>query len=168
MPPRYRRNRRWLTPTSAVLLAVALGFAGFYLGVREEKANATGSGSAPAISRTATTASSSSRSSRGAAAAPAAAGSGGGVTAGTVSRIDGDTAYIKESSGKTVQVNLLPTTAISKSLSVSGHSVRPGDTVAIQGTQGSDGAIKSSSISDSGNTSTTTTSSQTSAASSSG
>jgi hypothetical protein len=134
-----------LTPGSTALLAVALGFVGFYAGVREEKASATGSGSTRASP------------SRSPGAGAATTGSAGGVTAGTVTRVDGDTVYIKDPSGDTVQVKLLSTTAISKSLGVSGHSIRPGDTVAIQGAQVSDGTIKSSSMSDSGNTSTRTT-----------
>jgi hypothetical protein len=58
--------------------------------------------------------------------ASATSGAAGGVAAGTVSRVDGDTLYIKEPSGETVQVKLLSTTTISTSLGVSGHSVRPG------------------------------------------
>lgn len=156
--PLPRRRRRWLTPGSTLLLALTLGFVGFYAGVREEKANATGSGS---------TGSSSPRSlPRAGAATPGAAG---GVTAGTVSRVDGDTLYIKEPSGETVQVKLLSTTSINKSLSISGHSVRPGDTVTVQGTKGSGGTIKSSSIGDSGSTGTrTTTTSQADTSTSSG
>jgi hypothetical protein len=151
------RRRRWLTPGSTAQLAVALGFVGFYAGVREEKANATGA------------ASTRSSPSRSPGAGAATTGTAGGVTAGTVTRVDGGTVYIKGPSGDTVQVKLLPSTAISKSLSVSGHSIRPGDTVAIQGTQGGDGTIKSSSISDSGNTSTrTTTTSQGGTSTSSG
>jgi hypothetical protein len=152
------RRRRWLTPGSAALLAVAVGFVGFYAGVREEKTSATGAGSG------------STRSSAGRSpgAGAATTGTASGVTAGTVTRVDGVTVYIKEPSGDTVQVKLLPSTDVSKSLSVSGHSIRPGDTVAIQGTQGSDGTIKSSSISDSGNTSTPTTTSQAGTSASSG
>ncbi len=151
-----RARRRWFTPTSAALLAIVLGFAGFYAGVREEKANATGSASTPSASRTAPRST------------PGRSSAAGGLAVGIVSRIDGDTVYVKEASGKTVQVKLSSTTAISKSLSVSGHSVRPGDTVSLQGTQ-SGAAIKSSSISDSGDTSTTTTTtSQTGAATSAG
>jgi hypothetical protein len=146
-----RARRRWLTPTSAALLALLIGFAGFYAGVREEKANATGSASTPSASRTAPRST------------PGRSSAAGGLTVGTVSRIDGDTVYVKEASGKTLQVKLSSTTAISKSLSVSGRSVRPGDTVQVQGTQ-SGATIKSSSISDSGDTSTSTTSATTTSA----
>jgi endonuclease YncB( thermonuclease family) len=159
-----RARRRWFTPTSAALLAIVLGFAGFYAGVREEKAQATGTGSTSSISRTAAARSRSARASTGAGTASASAS---GITAGTVTRVDGNTVYVKEASGATVQVKLLATTAIDKTQNVSGHSVRPGDTVTVQGTQGSGGTIKSSSISDSGNTSTATTSTSQSAATSS-
>jgi hypothetical protein len=151
-----RARRRWFTPTSAALLAIVLGFAGFYAGVREEKANATGSASTPSASRTA------------ARSTPSPAAAAGGLTVGTVSRIDGDTVYVKEASGKIVEVKLSSNTTVSKSLSVSGHSVRPGDTVQVQGTQ-SGATLESSSISDSGDTSTTTTTtSQAGAATSAG
>ncbi|HEY1517437.1 MAG TPA: hypothetical protein VGF91_13525 [Solirubrobacteraceae bacterium] len=49
-----------------------------------------------------------------------------------------------------------------------GHMVRPGDTVAIQGTEGRGGTIKPTSISDSGDDSTATGTTQAGAASSSG
>ena len=189
--PLPRRPRRWFTPTSAALLALVLGFAGFYAGVREEKTRATGSGSTLATgSRSAPATGSGSAPATGSGSAPAtgsgsapatgsgsrravsptaATGSAGGVTAGTVTRVDGDTVYVKESSGSTVEIKLLRTTAIDKSVDVSSHSVRPGDSVTIQGTRGSGGAITSTSISDSGNNSTTTTStSQAAAASSAG
>ena len=162
-------GRRWLTPTSAALLALALGFAGFYAGVREEKAHATGTGSTSSTSRTAAERSRSSRTSGGTGAAPALGAAASGITAGTVTRVDGDTVYVKEASGATVQVKLVASTAIKKAQNVSSHTVRPGDTVTVQGTQGSGGTIKSSSISDSGNTDPATTStSQAAAATGSG
>ncbi len=136
--PRPRR-RRWLTPTNAALLAIVLGFAGFLLGVHEEKSQAGGSGSAR-VSR------------------PTAVRVADGITAGTVTRVDGDTIYVKESSGATVAVKLVSATTISKARSVSSGSVRPGDSVAVHGTEGSGGTIKSTSITDSGDNSTTTTS----------
>jgi hypothetical protein len=152
--PPPRRPRRWLTPTTAALVALGVGFAGLYAGVREEKTQATGTGSTSAAPRTAARSSSSNRTRSGAGPAAAASGSAGGATAGTLTRVDGNTVYVKEASGSIVQVKLLPTTPISKSLTVSGHSVPPGDTVTIQGSQGSGGTIKPTAISDSGNTST--------------
>ena len=155
---RPARRRRRLTPTSVALLGVALGFAGFYAGVREEKTQATGSASTSSISRTAASRSSSSRTSAGAGATRPPGGSASGVTAGTVTRVDGNTVYVKEASGATVQVKLLAATAINKTQDVSSHSVRPGDTVMVQGTQGSGGTIKSTSIGDAGNNSAATAS----------
>ena len=166
--PLPRRRRRWLTPASAALLAIALGFAGFYAGVREEKAQGAGTASTPSASRTSSARTSSAGAGTGAASASASA-SASGITAGTVTRVDGSTVYVREASGATVQVKLLASTAIKKTQDVSSHTVRPGDTVVVQGTQGSGGTIKSGSISDSGNNSTaTTTTSQTAATSSTG
>jgi hypothetical protein len=137
--PRSRR-RRWLTPTNTALVAIALGFVGFFFGVREEKSQRAGTASA----RTAL---------------PTGARASDGITVGTVTRADGDTIYVKESSGPTVTVKLLSATTISKSRSVSRDSVRPGDLVAVRGTEGSCGTIKSTSITDSGGSSTATTTS---------
>ena len=120
------RRGRWLTPTSVVLVAVTVGFAGFFAGVHEEKPQATGSGSSHSVAR-ARVAASASEASGSAFASPAS------LTSGTVSRVDGDTIYITESSGETVKVKLLAGTTISKSQSVSGRSVRPGDSVTVQG-----------------------------------
>jgi hypothetical protein len=156
---RSARRRRWLTPTSVALLAIVLGFAGFYAGVREEKTQATGSASTSSISRTAAARSSSSRTSAGTGATPALGAAASGITAGTVTRVDGDTVYVKEASGATIQVKLLSSTAIKKTQGVSSRSVRPGDSVTIQGTQGGGGTITSTAVSDSGNNSTTTASS---------
>jgi hypothetical protein len=160
------RRRRSLTPTNVVVIAIALGFAGFYAGVREEKTQAPGSASTRSVSRTTAARSGSVRPSTGVGTASASAG---GITAGAVIRVDGNTVYIKEASGATVQAKLLSSTAIKKTQDVSSHSVRPGDSVTIQGTQGSGGTITSTSVSDSGDNSTATTSSgQAAAATNSG
>ena len=160
------RRRRSLTPTNVVVIAIALGFAGFYAGVREEKTQAPGSASTRSVSRTTAARSGSARPSTGVGTASASAG---GITAGAVTRVDGNTVYIKEASGATVQAKLLSSTAIKKTQDVSSHSVRPGDSVTIQGTQGSGGTITSTSVSDSGdNTTTTTSSGQAAAATNSG
>jgi hypothetical protein len=163
-----RARRRWLTPRSALLLAVIVGFVGFYAGVREEKSHASGSTSAGAVSAASTARGSSSRTGRfpsfGAGAPGAAAG--GGATTGTVSSIKGDTVYVKESSGNTVAVKLLDTTKVTKSESVSGNSVHPGDSVVIEGSSGSSGTVTATAVTDEGDdsTSTASTSSTTSAA----
>jgi hypothetical protein len=133
------RRRRWLTPTNTALVAILLGLGGFYLGVHDEKSQRASTASARV-------------------ARPATARASAGITAGTVTRVDGDTIYVKESSGATVTVKLLSATTISKSSSVGSGSVRPGDSVAVQGTAGSDGTIKSTSITDSGGDSDATTS----------
>jgi hypothetical protein len=136
----YSRRRRWLTPTNTVLVAIALGFAGFYFGVHEEKSQRAGTASARTTFPTGVRASD-------------------GITLGTVTRVDGDTIYVKESSGATVTVKLLSATTINKSRTVSHDSVRPGDSVAVRGTEGSGGTIKSTSVTDSGGSSTATTTS---------
>jgi hypothetical protein len=134
------RRRRWLTPTSALLMALAFGFGGLYVGIHAEKGQAASHGSTRV-------------------AVPAVGRSSGGVTVGTVTRVDGDTIYVKEGSGAAVAVKLVSGTTISKAQSVSPRSIRPGDSVTIQGGAGSGGVVKSTSVSDSGDDSTTTTAS---------
>ena len=140
---RPARRRRWLTPTSVALLAIALGFAGFYAGVREEKTQATGSASTSSISRTAASRSSSSRTSAGAGAAPApgrprAASPPGPSPASTATRSTSRRPRAPPSRSSCSRA-----TAINKTQDVISHSVRPGDTVTVQGTQGSGGTINS-------------------------
>jgi hypothetical protein len=80
----------------------------------------------------------------------AAGGAGGNASFGTVSSIDGKTLYVTESSGTMVKVKLASSTKVTKSLSVSRKSVRPGDTVVIEGVKNSSGTIVAASVSDSG------------------
>jgi hypothetical protein len=153
LPRRPRRqffNRR--TAALAALVTCALGF---YGGVRVEKGQLASSTSAGAAS----TLPAGLRAGAGAAGAtgrPGAAGGatgrpgGGNVSFGTVKSIDGNTIYVSDSSGNTVKVTLSPVAKISKSQPVSKKSVRPGDTVVIQGVKGSSGTLTATSVSDSG------------------
>jgi hypothetical protein len=157
------RRRRWLTPASAALLGVALGFAGFYLGVRDERSQTAGAGSARSAPRAPSARSASSRSSSGTRLGAPALGSSSGLTAGTVTSIDGDTVYVREISGATIKVRLISTSTIKKTLRVSSGAIRPGDSVTIGGSPGKDATISSTSIDDSGGSTTTTASASASA-----
>jgi hypothetical protein len=64
--------------------------------------------------------------------------------------VRGGTIYVTDSSGNTVKVKLSSSTRISKNLSVGRKSVRPGDTVVIQGVKNSSGAVVAASLIDSG------------------
>jgi hypothetical protein len=77
-------------------------------------------------------------------------GGNGNTSIGTISSVRGNTIYLTTTSGKTVKVTLSAATKIGKNLSVSHHSIRPGDSVVIQGKTRSDGTVSATSVSDSG------------------
>lgn len=147
-----RPRRRWLNRRGAALAAVITCAAGFYGGVRIEKSQ---------VSSTATPAAAAGAGGAGAGAAGAgagaragfaggAAGGGGNASFGTVSSVNGNTIYLTDSSGNTVKVTLSSATEITKNQSVSKTSIRPGDTVVIQGAKSSSGTITATSVTDSG------------------
>jgi hypothetical protein len=167
LPP--RRRRRLLTPGRAAAAALLTAAIGFYAGVRVEK------GQLPASSSGAAGLTTSGRRAGGFAARAAAGGSsafagaaglfgargttggsGGspgaaGVTFGTVASVTGTSVDLTEASGNTVKVTLSGATRVTKSESVSRHSIRPGDTLIVQGVPGANGSVVAASVSDSGN-----------------
>jgi hypothetical protein len=164
MPGRPRR--RYFNRVSAALAALVTCAIGFYAGVRVEKSqvssssSATGGAAAAFASRARAFASGAAGSSTGAAGSGGATGGTGarapgvggfgGASFGTVSSVRGGTVYVTESSGNTVKVKLSSSTKISKSLSVGRKSIRPGDTVVVQGLAGKNGTVTAASVSDSG------------------
>src|SRR5579875_3705339 len=108
-----RRRIRWLSGKSVVLLAILTGLIGFYAGIRAEKSSASGSSGATGASAS------------GASARGFAGFAGGGGTAGTIVSVDGNTLYVKESSGNTVKVKLLSTTTLTKSSDVGSKALHP-------------------------------------------
>jgi hypothetical protein len=162
-----RKRGRFFNAKSALRLAVILGLAGFYAGIRVEKGDVTGSSGSTGSRLTAATAKGGSttgaRPSFGSGGAGGFGGAGGlgGGTTGTVTSVSGKTIYVKGSSGDTVAVKLLPTTTVTKSESVGKGSVHPGDTVAITGSTASNGTLKATAVTDSGDSSTSSASSST-------
>jgi hypothetical protein len=139
-----RPRRRLLTKGSATLLCLLLGGVGFLVGIDVERGQKSTSSSAAAPS---------SAGAPGRSAAPrgAAGGTGSaGGTAGTVSSVSGTKVDLKSASGDTVKVRLSSATKLSKNLTVSRGSLRPGDTIVVTGVSGSDGTIKAATITDSG------------------
>lgn len=172
-----RPRRRWLTGASAITLALATAAGGFYAGVRVEKSRTTSSAgpAGGAASRSAAAgglraalaarfgasgALAGSGSASGAGAATGGFGGsriggfpsagGGNASFGTVSSVDGRTLYLTDASGNTVKVTLSRATKLSKSVSVSRHAVRPGDTVVVQGLKQQNGTLVATSVADSG------------------
>lgn len=166
MPARTRP--RYLTPLTALLLALILGGVGFYAGIRIEKSKTTTSGGGSALARAFSGApagaggasaglpslsASGSVASRSAGAGGLAGGLGN-ATIGSVSSVDGNTLYIQETGGNTVKVKLSGATTLTKSESVSKKKLNPGDSVVIQGAKTSNGTVDASSVTDSGASST--------------
>jgi hypothetical protein len=163
LPPRPRR-RLW-TPATGLLLAVLLGAGGFLAGVELEKSRVSGGtvslasagGGAAARARAATGTGAGRFGAGGAFAAAAGrfggtgAGVGGNSSFGTISSVSGHILYLTDTSGNTVKVRLSSATSLTKNQSVSSASIRPGDSVIVQGLKGSDGTITATSLSDSGN-----------------
>jgi Domain of unknown function (DUF5666) len=163
LPARPRAS--YLTPLTALLMALILGGVGFYVGIRVEKSQTTsGGGSSSQFGRvlsglTAGTGKSGASRTGGQTGAGsfasrfAAAGFGGG-TVGSVSSVAGNTIYVKETSGNTVKVKLSSATKISKSESVSRKKLYPGDQVVVAGSASSNGTVHATSVTDSGAAST--------------
>ncbi len=156
--PRYR----YLTPLTAMLMALILGGVGFYAGVRIEKTQlgAAGSGaSAPGHTRHGKAAAAGLLAASGAGAfaggrlasrLAAAFGGGGKATAGSVTQVAGDTLYVTEASGNTVEVRLSPATKITKSEHVTRRAIFPGDQVLIAGSKGAGGTVDATTVTDTG------------------
>ncbi len=165
--PRRRFFNRW----TAALVALITCAIGFYVGIRVEKSQlSSSSGTARGFTLPAglarSGAASSTRGTSGAAGGARSSGSGfagggagfpgGGAfgaanaSIGTISSVNGNTIYITDVSGNTVKVTLSSATKITKSLGVSKHSLRPGDSVVIRGLKNSSGKVSATSVSDSG------------------
>jgi hypothetical protein len=185
MPQRSRA--RYLTPLTALLMALILGGVGFYVGIRVEKSKAS-SGGGSAFARAfsgaggaagtgaASAGSASSRTGAGGSGASSFAsrfgaggfaGGAGNATIGSISSIKGNTIYVTETSGNTVKVKVSGATKISKSETVKPKKLYPGDQVVIAGAKGSGGTIAATSVTDSGASSTGSSSSTGSGSSSS-
>jgi len=172
-----RPRRQFFTRRTAALAAVITCAAGFYAGVRIEKSQLSGSSSSftvPSLAAAGATGSRAAGASTGSRSLPAGvaalAGGFGGAnsTVGQVSSVDGRTLYVKDSSGNVEKVTLSSAAKISKSLAVSKNSVRPGDTVVVQGLKNAKGVLVATSVSDSGASSSGSSSTGSSSAGSSG
>lgn len=154
-----RPRRRFLNRWTATLIALIVGAGGFYAGVRIEKGQVSGSSAATGLSLpsgfpgagTSTRSGSSSGTRSASGGLPAIGALGGGNSSfGTISSVDANTIYLQDASGNTIKVKLSSATKITKSVSVSHKSLRPGDTVVVQGLKNSKGSVSATSVSDSG------------------
>jgi hypothetical protein len=161
LPPRPRR--RLLTPWTALLFAILLGAAGFYVGVRVEKNHASSSGAGAGLAGRLSAGGTSAkggfaaRFARGTSATSGAGGGfagggfpGGGGTAGTIASVNGKTIYLTETSGNTVKVKLNSATTVKKTQTVSKQKLYPGDSLMVTGATGKNGVITATAVTDSG------------------
>ncbi|HEX3005758.1 MAG TPA: hypothetical protein VHO27_16205 [Angustibacter sp.] len=72
---------------------------------------------------------------------PGAAGQGGGFTAGTVTKVDGNTLSVKQQDGTTVVVKVDASTAVTVTKQGSSSDVAVGESVVAMGQAGSDGSV---------------------------
>ena len=161
-PPR-RPRRKLLAPIPAVLLVVLLVATGFFAGVEVQKGqgSSSSSGGLPAglaalrDSGAGTGASGSARTSSGGVAGlfggggggfPGGGGLAGGLTTGEVSYVSRSTLYVTSGEGNTVKVSAPKGTKVSKTVSTNVHSIHPGDTVIVRGSQSGSGGVTASSI----------------------
>jgi hypothetical protein len=154
-----RRRRTLLAPIPVVLLGVLLLAGGFFVGVEVEKGQTNSSsagGGLPAglaALRNArgaggTAGSGGARSFFGGGGGfPGGGGFSGGLTTGEVSYVSGGTLYVTDAQGNTVKVNAPAGTRVSRSVSTSVHSIHPGDSVVVRGSQAKNGSVTASSIS---------------------
>jgi hypothetical protein len=154
-----RRPRRRLfgvgaNPVFLVLLAVLLIACGFIGGALIEKGESSSSsstaGAAGLASRFAALRRGGSSTGSSSAATGGSAGSSGGFTrptAGTVAYLDGSTLYVTNSEGNTVKVTTSAGTSVTKTVKASVPGIRPGETVTITGSTGSNGSVSAESIS---------------------
>jgi hypothetical protein len=156
LPPRPRR--KLLSPVPVTLAAVLLVALAFFAGVQVEKGQSSSgtaggvpSGFAALRARLGASAGGSSTGLAGASGRaggggfPGASGAFGALTRGEVSYVSGDTLYVVTGEGNTVKVSAPAGTKVSKTVSTNVHSIHPGDTVTVQGSQ-TGGSVKASSI----------------------
>jgi hypothetical protein len=153
-----RRPRAKLPSLTLVLAAVVVASAGFLGGALVGKHyGSSGSGNLAAeFSRLAgarASTSASAGSGTGSAGSGLAGRGGGGLfgggnaTVGSIKLIDGNTVYVQTTSGDIVQVTTSAGTKVTVSSTVPVKDLRPGETVIVEGSKNSSGAIAATSIS---------------------
>ena len=153
-----RPRRKLLAPIPVALLVVLLVAGAFFAGVQVEKGQNSSSASNGLPAGLAALRNAGGGSSGGAGASsgagaglptggsfPGAGGLSGGLTTGEVSYVSGSTLYVK-SGESTVKVSAPTGTKVSKTVSTNVHTIHPGDTVVVRGSQ-SKGVVTASSIS---------------------
>jgi hypothetical protein len=150
-----RRPRAKLPSLTLILAVIAVASAGFLGGtlVGKHYGSSGSGGAASAFSRFAAARASASGGTGGTGAARTGTGFGGGLfgsgnaTIGTIKLIDGSTVYVQTTAGDIVQVATSTGTKVTVSTTVPVKDLQPGETVIVQGSKKSSGAIAATSIS---------------------
>ncbi|MEA2275083.1 MAG: hypothetical protein QOC78_43 [Solirubrobacteraceae bacterium] len=142
------RPRRRLRPVTVALAAVLVAAGGFVAGALVQKhegggtaAAATGRGAGGGFAALA-----GARRAGAGGGAGAGGAAGAGATVGQVSVVDGSTLYVTGAQGNTVRVRPAPGATVTRTVRSSARSIRPGETVVVQGTTTRSGAISATSI----------------------
>jgi hypothetical protein len=131
-----RRGMSGSTGVLALIVLVAVGFlGGLLLGRHTASGQAAAPGGFPGGFPTST-------------GAPGAGGTADGFTAGTVTRVDGDTLYVKTTGGETVEVVVSADTEIRISEAGTVSDLQEGSTVAVQGSENDQGVIEAQRVSE--------------------
>jgi hypothetical protein len=150
-----RRPRAKLPSVTLILAAIVVASLGFLGGalVGKHYGSSSSSGLASAFSRLAARASASGTASPGSGSGTGFAGRGGGLfgggnaTIGTIKLVDGHTVYVQTTAGDIVQVATSAGTKVTVSSTVPVKDLQPGETVIVEGSKNSSGAIAATSIS---------------------
>ena len=70
----------------------------------------------------------------------------GGGTRGTVSYVDGDILYVSTGSGSVVKVRIPKGLTVDRTVKAKASSIRPGETVVVQGATGTNGTVKATGV----------------------
>ena len=151
-----RRPRAKLPSLTLVLAAIVVASAGFLGGAMVGKHyGSSGSGNLAAFRGLAARASASASGGTGGTGSGTGSGfggrgglfGGGNATVGTIKLIDGRTVYVQTTAGDIVQVATSAGTKVTVSSTVPVKDLQPGETVIVQGSKNSSGAIAATSIS---------------------
>ena len=145
-----RRPRAKLPSLTLVLAAIVVASAGFLGGALVGKHyGSSGSSAAAAFSRFAGARASASTGAGSGSSASGRTGAfgAGNATVGTIKLIDGATVYVQTTAGDIVQVATSAGTKVTVSSTVPVTSLRPGQTVIVEGSKNSSGAVAATSIS---------------------
>ena len=152
-----RRPRAKLPSLTLVLAAIVVASAGFLGGalVGKHYGSSSSGNLAAAFSRLAARASATASGGTGGTGSGAGAGlggrgglfGGGNATIGTIKLIDGGTVYVQTAAGDIVQVATSAGTRVTVSSTVPVKDLQPGETVIVEGSKNSSGAIAATSIS---------------------